>query len=787
MVTSGRVKRAAPALILAALSLLLHAEVVFGDRAYFERDVEHFFYERVLEFRGAARAGAWPLWNPYPAFGEPMLAVANAQIAYPTTWLALVFSPETTHAAIVVLHTFLAGLGACLLAGELGLSPHAALLAGALWSAGGPIRSAVDQANVLVGAATIAWAWLGFARAGRSGRSRDAALAGVAIALALLGGSPESALMGCGGIVLAFSSGAEARARRLATTAGVALAVALGLAAIQWLPTAVLARRSGRTRLSEAGQAEWSNHPLAMLQVVLPLPYDDLPLTPLARGELFGGREPLLSTFYMGLGASGLALAGLVGPAFRRRRTLAIIGLLAFGLSLGRWSPLWDVAHALPPLAWMRFPSRFALAGTLPIAILAGAGLDALAVGEARRRWHFPAALACGGLVLFAAFLARPDAGFWHALLLPPGFLGRSWTASPQVVSVFHGLAVSALLALPVALALALGALGRTRAPRSLVVAAAAAALIDVLLALRGINATLPRSLLERPAPALDPIPRQRPNRTFVLEYSPALARAALGREHARPREFDASPEETLRILRSYPAGSLGRFGAAIESLPGDIPKLRAVELARWMRTIHAYAATTAFPRLLELSGVEYVLALHDLGLPDRFELLRRSPAGDDEVRTYRVIHALPRALVVAGARLPDGVDPLAVLLDPAFDFDPLREVLLEAGTSRPAGEAGRVERVDLGFDRVTLEAALETPGHVVLLEAWDPGWRATVDGQAAPVLRANLVFRAVAVPAGRHVIEMRYRPPEVAVGAALSVATALALVLVALRRPRAV
>ncbi|MBL9172383.1 MAG: YfhO family protein, partial [Verrucomicrobiales bacterium] len=43
----------------------------------------------------------------------------------------------------------------------------------------------------------------------------------------------------------------------------------------------------------------------------------------------------------------------------------------------------------------------------------------------------------------------------------------------------------------------------------------------------------------------------------------------------------------------------------------------------------------------------------------------------------------------------------------------------------------------------------------------WDPDWRAWVDGQAAPVLRANHLMRAVSVPAGDHRVEFRYQPPR--------------------------
>jgi uncharacterized membrane protein YfhO len=71
-----------------------------------------------------------------------------------------------------------------------------------------------------------------------------------------------------------------------------------------------------------------------------------------------------------------------------------------------------------------------------------------------------------------------------------------------------------------------------------------------------------------------------------------------------------------------------------------------------------------------------------------------------------------------------------------------------------------------------------------VVTEGYDPGWRAWVDGGPAPVWRANAIFRAVAVREGDHVVEMRYRPPSVAWGAAASVlGAALTGVLIGRRR----
>jgi MYXO-CTERM domain-containing protein len=71
----------------------------------------------------------------------------------------------------------------------------------------------------------------------------------------------------------------------------------------------------------------------------------------------------------------------------------------------------------------------------------------------------------------------------------------------------------------------------------------------------------------------------------------------------------------------------------------------------------------------------------------------------------------------------------------------------------------------------VRIEAELDAPGFVVFVSTHDPGWQATVDGAPAPLLRANLAFCAVAVPAGRHVVELVYRPSAVLWSAAASAA----------------
>jgi uncharacterized membrane protein YfhO len=61
--------------------------------------------------------------------------------------------------------------------------------------------------------------------------------------------------------------------------------------------------------------------------------------------------------------------------------------------------------------------------------------------------------------------------------------------------------------------------------------------------------------------------------------------------------------------------------------------------------------------------------------------------------------------------------------------------------------------------------------------------WRITIDGHDVPAVVANIGYQGVVVPPGRHVVEMRYRNPLVAAGAAVSAATLLALLLF-MKRP---
>ena len=65
----------------------------------------------------------------------------------------------------------------------------------------------------------------------------------------------------------------------------------------------------------------------------------------------------------------------------------------------------------------------------------------------------------------------------------------------------------------------------------------------------------------------------------------------------------------------------------------------------------------------------------------------------------------------------------------------------------------------------VVIDTDGQADAWLVLADSFMPGWSADIDGVAAPILAADLAFRAVAVPAGPHRVTFRYDAPGWALG----------------------
>jgi uncharacterized membrane protein YfhO len=111
--------------------------------------------------------------------------------------------------------------------------------------------------------------------------------------------------------------------------------------------------------------------------------------------------------------------------------------------------------------------------------------------------------------------------------------------------------------------------------------------------------------------------------------------------------------------------------------------------------------------------------------------------------------------------------------------FSPSSEVILNEAappldTAPSPDEIARVE--PSGTNRILVRTRASSDAYLVLSEVYYQGWSARIDGQPTSIYRADHAFRAILVPAGEHVVELRFVPPRL-VGAAW--VSALAWILV--------
>ncbi len=87
------------------------------------------------------------------------------------------------------------------------------------------------------------------------------------------------------------------------------------------------------------------------------------------------------------------------------------------------------------------------------------------------------------------------------------------------------------------------------------------------------------------------------------------------------------------------------------------------------------------------------------------------------------------------------------------------------------------------GNQTVDVEVEAAAPSLVVVAQTYYHDWRAEIDGQPVPLLRANVAFQAVQVPAGTHKMHLFYHDRAFEIGAAVSIAAWFGCLFVCFRR----
>jgi Bacterial membrane protein YfhO len=727
-------------LLLALLFMVSFPQVISGLQAFCYYDAGQFGFPVAFFNRETWWHGEVPLWNPYNSCGIPFLAQWNTMALYPLSAFYLIFPLPWSYDVFCLGHLFLAGLGMYFLARRWTGNPLAAAVAGVVFAFNGLSWYSLMWGNIVASLGWMPWVVLAVERGWREG-GKWLALAALATGMQLLSGGAEVIIMTwLLLVVLWLAQIGQGQIPRVKMTVRAILIGALGtgIAAAQLLPFLDLLQSSqrgagfGRSDFAAIPITGWANYLAPLFHCTRGLHSQGVPL--------FSNQTAWTSSYYLGVGIVGLALVAVVSRGNLRSWMLAGLSLFSLLMALGGRAHVYDWVKAiLPPLGFLRFPSKFVLLPTFAVPLLAAFGLNSLLTappGTSRKRRRLAGLIVATIAVLLVALI-------WLAMKHPLPQDDVSETVTNTLVRILFLALISACVAMLLRSASrpGLSALGQTCLILLL--------WCDVLTHAPNLSPTVDSGAL-----APDTI------RTFFnwdRQLQPGVSRA-LQTQPAYRQMVMAGFENTQLDVTGRRLVLFLNYNLLDHAAKTD--GFYPLEVRDSTRLCKDLSAATNHPDgLLDFLGVSLI--------SDRTNLV-----GWDTRDSF-----LP---LITGGQQPVFADPgqtTNALLSPGFN--PRHEVFLppEAQSAIHATGNTAVEINSFAFSNqhITFLATAAAPAMVVVAQTYYHPWRAYVDGQPVTIWKANYAFQALEVPAGNHQVSLVYDDRQFKLGCALSVLSLLA------------
>jgi hypothetical protein len=121
---------------------------------------------------------------------------------------------------------------------------------------------------------------------------------------------------------------------------------------------------------------------------------------------------------------------------------------------------------------------------------------------------------------------------------------------------------------------------------------------------------------------------------------------------------------------------------------------------------------------------------------------------------------------------VPDARSALDAIKQDAFDRTEAAVIMSDPGPLAPIDSTSMAAVELVRYDAHHAEWRVDSDGRRLLVTSeifYPAGWSAQIDGQSVDILRVNHAFRGVVVPAGEHVVSMRFHPKSHHLGVLIS------------------
>jgi len=692
----------------------------------------------------AIRSGELPLWNPYKMCGVPFLADPQTAVLYPPNLLYAFVPPDLAFTILAIVHLVGAGLFTYIFVRGLGLSRTSSVFAGVAFMLSG---FGIVWLELPVFMSSGVWLPLALHLMRLACEKRSplhAAGAGITLALSLVGGHPQIALYtwlltGLYWVCLLASTNNKRTVGAMIGLGFLAFGIGAALAAPQLLPSFELASVSHR-----GGSAPTNLGYIAYVSRAMPIWRSIVLIAPdffgnPSKGGMWVGGEYAEYCGYVGILPLLLILIAFLAKGKRIRDAcfFGFVFILALLLSMG--APICRVLYFLVPgFSHSGSPARALFLFCFAASVLASLGLQQLFISrnENSKRTRVTIILstiaimiALGGLWLANAARFAGDQPyatvFWELLssvYLPLTFLILGTFLLLLVSTSKIGYKVGQLIIIAV-LSVDMLSFGMWYNPM--------ARRADVYPRTKVTDFLLSNTRFERVMPlnaqwSLSSIPR-----VVLPPNSPSVYGL-----------FDVSGYGTL-----YPV----RYKELLDKAAGgdsSPPESGNMVFAR-----------NADSPLYNLLGVRWVISPEPLSNADR-------KIGNCWI--HKKCQALRRAFLVRTVEFADEEEILRRLANGQTDFRYVALATLDDKVSfgrrsdkkhREASGPESVAVARYSFNTVELKVNARRRSLLVLTDQYYPGWKAFVDGTPSRVMRVDYVFRAVAVPAGKHIVSFKYAP----------------------------